>query len=134
MRVRTRPSTAAKWWSQGAIDHLELVAKDGEITLYVRDEDDKPDTTKGLAATATVLAAGKQVTVKLEPQGGNVMKGKGTFVVAKGMRVVVSLTHARAQARDGAVHAGGLGCLAGPPVMPFRKRRPRPRPLPRRGS
>lgn len=76
----------------GGHHHLELVAKDGEITLYVRDEDHKPDTTKGLAATATVLAAGKQETVKLEPHGGNVLKGKGRFVVAKGMRVVVSLT------------------------------------------
>lgn len=76
----------------GGHHHLELVAKDGEITLYVRDEDHKPDTTKGLTATATVLTGGKQVTVKLEPQEGNVMKGKGAFVVAKGMRVVVSLT------------------------------------------
>ena len=72
--------------------HLELVAKDGELTLYVRGEDDKPESVKGAVASATVLAAGKQVTVKLEPQDGNVMKGKGTFVVAKGMRVVVSLT------------------------------------------
>lgn len=73
-------------------DHLELVAKDGELTLYVRGEDDKPESVKGAVASATVLAAGKQETVKLEPQGDNVLKGKGTFVVAKGMRVVVSLT------------------------------------------
>lgn len=73
-------------------DHLELVAKDGELTLYVRDEDDKPEAVKGAIASATVLAAGKQVTVKLEPQADNVLKGTGAFVVAKGMRVVVSLT------------------------------------------
>lgn len=71
---------------------LELVAKDGEITLYLRDEDDKPDAIKGARATATVLVGGKQETVKLEPQEGNILKGKGSFVVAKGMRVVVSLT------------------------------------------
>ncbi len=73
-------------------DHLELVAKDGELTLYVRDEDDKPEAVKGAIASATVLAAGKQVTVKLEPQADNILKGTGAFVMAKGMRVVVSLT------------------------------------------
>ena len=73
-------------------DHLELVAKDGELTLYVRGEDDKPESVKGAVGSATVLAGGKQVTVKLEPQQDNVMQGKGAFVVAKGMRVVVSLT------------------------------------------
>jgi hypothetical protein len=73
-------------------DHLELVAKDGELTLYVRGEDDKPEAVTGAVASATVLAAGKQVTVKLEPQTDNILKGTGMFVVAKGMRVVVSLT------------------------------------------
>lgn len=73
-------------------DHLELVAKDGELTLYVRGEDDKPESVKGAVASATVLAAGKQVSVKLEPQGDNIMKGTGAFTVVKGMRVVVSLT------------------------------------------
>ena len=73
-------------------DHLELVAKDGELTLYVRGEDNKPEAVKGAVASATVLAGGKQVTVKLEPQGDNVLKGTGAFQVAKGMRVVVSLT------------------------------------------
>ena len=72
-------------------DHLELVVKDGELTLYVRGEDDKPEAVKGAVATATVLVGGKQQTVKLEPQEGNVLKGMGSFAVAKGMRVVVSL-------------------------------------------
>lgn len=72
--------------------HLELVVKDGEITLYVRDEDDKPDTVKGATASATVLAGGKQETIRLLPQEGNVLKGKSTFAAAKGMKVVVSLT------------------------------------------
>jgi len=72
-------------------DHLELVAKEGELTLYVRGEDDKPEAVKGATANATVLVGGKQTIVKLEPQEGNVLKGKGSFTVAKGMKVVVSL-------------------------------------------
>jgi hypothetical protein len=72
--------------------HLELVAKDGELTLYVRDDEDKPDTVKGAKASATVLAGGKQTTVKLEPQDPNILKGKGSFTVAKGMKVVVTVT------------------------------------------
>ena len=73
-------------------DHLELVAKDGELTLYVRGEDDQPESVKGAVASATVLAGGKRETIKLEPQEPNILTGKGAFVVVKGMRVVVSLT------------------------------------------
>lgn len=89
---RHQPQHGGQVVVAGGHHHLELVAKDGELTLYVSNEDHKPDMSKGLAATATVLAAGKQQTVKLDPQGDNILKGKGTFVVAKGMRVVVSLT------------------------------------------
>jgi hypothetical protein len=72
--------------------HLELVAKDGELTLYVRDDEDKPDTVKGAKASATVLAGGKQATVKLEPREPNILAGKGSFTVAKGTKVVVTVT------------------------------------------
>ncbi|MBX9588641.1 MAG: hypothetical protein K2X43_05005 [Hyphomonadaceae bacterium] len=72
-------------------DHLELVAKDGELTLYIRGEDNKPESAKGAVASATVLSQGKQEVIKLELQGDSILTGKGSFVVAKGMRVVVSL-------------------------------------------
>ena len=79
--------------AKGEHDHfLELVAKDGELTLYVRDDEDNADSVKGAKGSATVLAGGKQTTVRLEPQEPNILKGKGSFTVAKGMKVVVTLT------------------------------------------
>lgn len=71
--------------------HLELVAKDGTLTLHVRDEKDKPEAVKDAKATATVLSGGKQEVVTLTP-GSTSLSGKGALPIAKGTRVVVSLT------------------------------------------
>jgi hypothetical protein len=71
--------------------HLELVAKDGTLTLYVRNEQDKPEAVKDAKATATVLSGGKQEVVTLTP-GTDSLSGKGALPIAKGTRVVVSLT------------------------------------------
>ncbi len=81
--------------------HLELVAKDGTLTLHVRDAADKPEAVKDAKATATVLSGGKQEVVTLTP-GATSLSGKGTLPIAKGTRVVVSLTmpgHKAIQAR-----------------------------------
>jgi hypothetical protein len=83
-------------------DHLELVVGDGDVTLYVRDGSDAPESVQGAVGTATVLVGGKRETIALVPQQGNVLKGRGTFVAAPGLKVVVSLTlpgHERLTAR-----------------------------------
>jgi len=72
--------------------HLELVAKGGDLELYVRHEDGKEEDTTGAKATATVLADGKTEQVTLTPAGGNSLKGSGSFNAGKGTTVVVSLT------------------------------------------
>ena len=71
--------------------HWELVAKGGELTVYVTDKDVKPIATKAAKGTATVLVGGKTIKVDLTPAEPNQLKGKGDFVAAKGMKVVVSL-------------------------------------------
>ncbi len=71
--------------------HVELVAKGGDLTVYVTDKAVKPVATKSSKGTATVLVGGKSVTVELTPAEPNILKGKGDFVAAKGMKVVVSL-------------------------------------------
>lgn len=71
--------------------HVELVAKDGEITLYVLGEDDKPEDVKAAKATATVLSGGKSSTVAFTPGDSGVFTGKGDFI-AKSATVVVTLT------------------------------------------
>lgn len=71
--------------------HVELVAKGGELTVYVTDKAVKPVATKSSKGTATVLVGGKTIMVDLAPAEPNILKGKGDFVAAKGMKVIVSL-------------------------------------------
>ncbi|HYD15008.1 MAG TPA: hypothetical protein VEA77_01275 [Hyphomicrobium sp.] len=82
--------------------HLELVAKGGNLELYVSHEDGDAEEVGSAKATATVLADGKTEMVTLAPAGGNALKGAGGFNVGKGTTVVVSLTmpgHETEQAR-----------------------------------
>jgi len=73
----------------GGAQHFELVASGSELTLYVTDKDEKPIPTAGGGATAQVLVSGKTHRVTLTPAGGNILRGKGGFTAAKGMRVIV---------------------------------------------
>ena len=81
--------------------HVELVAKDSELVLYLFDAQNKPVPAKGAVATATVLAAGQQETVTLAAGDDNAMRGKGRFTAAPGMKVVVSLTLPGQRAQSG---------------------------------
>lgn len=82
--------------------HLEVVAKDGSLEVYVGGEDGQPEDVKGAAATATVLSAGKKTEIQLAPDAGNVLKGAGSFTAGKGTTIVITLTmpdHKPEQAR-----------------------------------
>ena len=77
--------------------HLELVAKDAKLALYVTDTQDRKVSTKGAAASATVLSGKERATVKLEPAGENVLSGAAKPQPGSDMKVVVSLTLAGEQ-------------------------------------
>ena len=71
--------------------HLELVARDKEVVVYVTDHGDKEIGTEGGVAKAT-LQIGKAKTrtsVELAPAGGNTLKGSGDFVVKPETVIVV---------------------------------------------
>ena len=72
--------------------HLELVIQNNELTVYITDQNNQPVSLNGATGTATVLAGGASETVQLQPLGGNVLRGRGNFTAARGMRVVVLLT------------------------------------------
>lgn len=72
--------------------HVELVAHDSEIVVYLFDATDKPISAQGVVATATVLSQGKQELVMLQPADGNVLRGRGGFTAQPGLKVVLSLT------------------------------------------
>jgi len=60
--------------------HLELVAKGGELQLYVTDHMDKEIATKGGSGKANVIDEDeKRISVNLTPFMGNLMKGKADF-------------------------------------------------------
>jgi hypothetical protein len=82
--------------------HLEVVAKDGLLEVYVEGEDGQPEDVKDAAATATILSGGKKADIQLAPDAGNVLKGAGSFTAGKGTTIVITLTmpgHKPEQAR-----------------------------------
>jgi nitrogen fixation protein FixH len=79
----------------------ELVVKGKEITLYVNDKDDKPVDTKGLKASAEVLAKDGRKIVELAPAGGNKLAATYDFVVEGKFRATVTLASAGAEIGKG---------------------------------
>jgi hypothetical protein len=73
--------------------HLELVAKDGELLLYVTDHSDKPILTDGAKAKATIQQGFENATTQVElvPAGENTLKGTGTFTLAPETGIIVFL-------------------------------------------
>jgi hypothetical protein len=63
--------------------HLELVAKDNEIAVYVMDHADREISVSGGAGKATIQN-GKtktKISTKLEPAGDNLLQGSGSFSI-----------------------------------------------------
>ncbi|MCP9464415.1 MAG: hypothetical protein NNA25_06425 [Nitrospira sp.] len=72
--------------------HLELVATDGELMLYVADHDDKAVSTEGGKAKATIQQGYEKtsrVEVDLQPAGDNLLKGTGTFTINHDTKIMV---------------------------------------------
>lgn len=72
--------------------HIELVAKDKDLTLYVRDQGDKPLDSKSIKASANVLSGKDKATVDLAAAGGGKLSGQVPFNVAKDAKVVVTFS------------------------------------------
>ena len=99
--------------------HLELVAKDGELVLYVADHSDKAIPTDGVKAKATIQHGYEKakIQVELEPSGENTLKGTGNlrFIADTGIIVFLRLPEHEAYAarftprdtKDGAAQRGG---------------------------
>jgi len=69
--------------------HLELVAKDKEIALYVTDHADNEINTSGGLGKATIQIDNANISIKLEPAGENSLTGTGTFLVKPETVIVV---------------------------------------------
>ncbi len=73
--------------------HVEMVAKGGEIVLYLTDAADKPLSSAGTkSARAIVQDAGKTATVALSAAPPNKLVGTLAQPLGVGARIVVSAT------------------------------------------
>lgn len=71
--------------------HIELVARDNELHLYVLDAQDKPVTARGATGSAIVQAGGRTQTLRFEPAAGDShLVARGEFP-ANGARIVASV-------------------------------------------
>ena len=72
--------------------HLELVLRDGELRIYLLNDQDQPMPATGVAGTAVLQSQGRQQSLRLAAGPGNAyLVGQGEFA-ARGTRVVASLT------------------------------------------
>src|SRR6476469_3027979 len=69
--------------------HLELIAKEGELTVYVTDHADTKISVDGGLAKATVETGQARTQVHLHPVGDNVLKGSGVFSLVPSTVVIV---------------------------------------------
>jgi hypothetical protein len=105
--------------------HLELVAKEGDLTVYVTDHADTKINVDGGLAKATVETGQTRTQVHLHPVGDNVLKGSGIFSLMPNTVVIVFMklpnhdahsarfmplkpkAEPSAQPREGASHTDG---------------------------
>ena len=69
--------------------HMELVAKDGDLTVYVTDHADNVISVDGGLAKANIENGATRTQVNLHPVGNNILRGSGTFSLTPSTVVVV---------------------------------------------
>lgn len=101
-------ATPAAAWAQGGHGHahaahggqvqkigqyeVEFLTRDGQIMVYVLDEQDRPVDASQFRATAVVLARGnEQRSVDLSPSGENRLAARLEFPVESRVRATVTL-------------------------------------------
>lgn len=81
--------------------HVELVARDGELRLFVLDAQDRPISARGATGSAIVQAGGRQQTLRFESGPDDAyLVARGDFAAARGMRVVASVALAGQPSRQ----------------------------------
>lgn len=78
--------------------HMELVTKDGDLTVYVTDHADNPISVDGGVAKANIENGSTRTQVNMHPVGNNVLRGSGTFPLTPNTVVVVFM---KLQNQDG---------------------------------
>lgn len=69
--------------------HMELVAKSGELMVYVTDHADNPISVDGGLAKANIENGSTKTQVNLHPVGSNILGGSGNFSLTPSTVVIV---------------------------------------------
>ena len=85
--------------------HVEVVAKPGELVVYLFDAKDAKVPTAGATGKATVLVKGRKTEVALAPDGDNRLSGKGDFAGGQIARRSRKRDARRAEGLAGSVRA-----------------------------
>ena len=81
--------------------HVEMVTKDGKITLYLRDHDAKDAATEGFKASVLLTAGSQRIgPIEVKPSGANKMEGPVGAVPA-GANAILTLTDKGGTAAQG---------------------------------
>jgi hypothetical protein len=72
--------------------HVELVAKDTAIEVFLIDENDKPVDPKGFKGVAIFTVGGKAERITLAPSEKNVLRGTATGALPANPKGAVQLT------------------------------------------
>jgi hypothetical protein len=72
--------------------HVELVAKDATLAVYLYDENDKPVDAQGAKATGIFVVDGKSQRVELKPDGGNKLAGTASVALPAAPKGAVQVT------------------------------------------
>jgi hypothetical protein len=72
--------------------HVEMVARDATVEVYLIDHNDKPVTLSGYKGLAILAAGGKSQRIVLEPAGGDLLSGKAEAALPKQPKGVVQIT------------------------------------------
>lgn len=81
--------------------HVELVAKDAAVDVYLTDGDAKPIAASGFKGTAILIVDGKPARVALSPADGSRLSGRADTVLKANPKGAVQLT-----APDGTTASG----------------------------
>ncbi|MGQ0511649.1 MAG: hypothetical protein ACT4P9_13685 [Betaproteobacteria bacterium] len=71
--------------------HVELVVKDRGLTVYVRDEADKPIDVKSVKVTASLFSGRDKATITFAAGAGS-LSGQAPFSVAKDAKILVTFS------------------------------------------
>jgi hypothetical protein len=72
--------------------HVEMVAKDTQLAVYLRDDNDKPVDAKGFKAVGIFLVEGKPQRIELKADSANTLTGTASVSLPATLKGTVQIT------------------------------------------